>query len=177
MPAQGGGALRFYGIHLIALLAEWGYTTAARSVVHDDGEAGAPAWQAAIVGPGLPPVHVAIDSDSPFTCFSIGPGRPPDEQGSEAPLYLGLDPFDQAVSPSPWPDMDRRCGYLHAMLTEHITDGPAGHARLQAATALWAAVEAITVALPLRRAPPAGSLARDPHPATAPRMTILTHSP
>ena len=177
IPAQGGGALRFYGIHLIALLAEWGYTTAARSIVHEDGEGGAPAWQAEIVGPGLPPVHVAIDSDSPFTSFSIAPGRPPDEQEAEAPLHIGLGPFDQAVSPSPWPDMDRRCGYLHAMLTEPITDGPPGHTRLRAATTLWAEIEAITVALPLQRAPIEDSHARGPHPTIAAGTTILRHSP
>lgn len=146
VPEQGGGALRFYGIHLLALLAEWGYSGAARSIVSSDGQGGAAAWQAELTGPALPNVHISVDSDSATSGFSIGAGA-----NAATALFCGLDPFDEALSKSPWPRMDRRCSYLQAMLAEPMPEGTAGHDRLHAANALWAAVEARTEVQPAQK--------------------------
>lgn len=136
LPEQGGGALRFFGIHVVALLAEWGYRDAAASSLRLDATGGVAAWQAELIGPALPPLHIDVDSDAVMPCFSVGdPHRP---------LHASLDPFDEALGALPWPGLDRRCAHLAAMLGERFAEPAEAHARLHATNALWAAIEART---------------------------------
>lgn len=149
LQEQGGGALRFFGIHVVALLAEWGYRDAAMSSLRPDATGGTAAWQAALNGPGLPTLHIDVDSDAASPCFIIGD---PDD-----PLHSALDPFDEPLGTLPWPGMDRRCAYLAALLEEPWGRPADAHARLHATNALWAAIEART-RLP-SRTPGAAALA------------------
>ena len=70
--AEGGGALRFYGIQIIALLAEAGYhdvvVSVACAIEPDEVEK----WVATFSGPGLPDCDVTVDSRSSTTHFEVG---------------------------------------------------------------------------------------------------------
>ncbi len=67
----GGGALRFYGIHVVALLAEIGYDAAQFSKIGAQNDGEADSWEAEITGPGLPPCHVLVDSRKDENKFII----------------------------------------------------------------------------------------------------------
>ena len=58
--SAGGGVLRFYGIHLLALLAELGYRTVTGSAIAADARDEAEAWRAHFSGPGLPVCFVRV---------------------------------------------------------------------------------------------------------------------
>jgi hypothetical protein len=68
---QGGGPLRFYGIHLVALLAELGFDAVVQSC-SSTGMFGHPErWQATFTGPGMPICEVDLDTASTDTQFTI----------------------------------------------------------------------------------------------------------
>lgn len=68
---EGGGVLRFFGVHVIALLAHHGYD-AVRSSSLEGAAAGEPErWTALFSGPGLPDCHVRVDSRSQARRFEI----------------------------------------------------------------------------------------------------------
>lgn len=67
---QGGGAMHFYGIHFIALLAELGYTEVISSTLST--ESGR--WEATFSGHNLPPCHLVVDSKSSDTRFVVAVG-------------------------------------------------------------------------------------------------------
>lgn len=72
--AQGGGALRFYGIHIIALLAELGYQDVLKSnlSLQDENEVGA--WTAEFVGLNLTPCKIIVNSNCNETQFLVAHG-------------------------------------------------------------------------------------------------------
>ena len=61
---SGGGALRFYGIQLIALLAELGYQAVISSHTFGNSVEAIEKWTASFRGPGLPGCEVAVDTRS-----------------------------------------------------------------------------------------------------------------
>lgn len=67
----GGGALRFYGIHIIALLAELGYSSAQYSefIIGNDNELDR--WSSLFTGDGLVPCKVIVDSNNTKSSFHI----------------------------------------------------------------------------------------------------------
>lgn len=152
---EGGGALRFYGIHAIALLAEWGYIAADASVVRGDLPGHASTWRARFTGPGLRPVNVQVLTEAPRSRFAVGLEGESDEEGANL-VHCGGDPFDQAIAATAaaaWPAaMDRRCRVLLALLDE--PPGERVHARLVECTRLWAAVEGQTTFTPSEIAAP-----------------------
>lgn len=70
-PEQGGGPLRFYGIHLVALLAEFGYSTVVRSFTENGNEDSLSRWRATFTGKDLPDFEVEIDTASTACVFSV----------------------------------------------------------------------------------------------------------
>jgi predicted dehydrogenase len=60
--SSGGGALRFYGIHIIALLAELGYTNVSFSKKIGPNSNEVTKWVAIFLGDGLPNCDVIVDS-------------------------------------------------------------------------------------------------------------------
>jgi len=62
---HGGGPLRFYGIHLIALLADAGYITAKTSKLNEA------SWQATFTGFNLPNVSIKINSRTKRNSFVV----------------------------------------------------------------------------------------------------------
>jgi hypothetical protein len=133
--ASGGGALRFYGIHLIALLAELGYDDVSSSVVGGPSDGETASWEAVFTAQALPPFALRVDSRSTKTCFRIAA----DERG---PAVVDLsDPFAsvrQAVVNVRDPRVD-----VLARLCRSLDADDASHAQRQRnIIALWARVEA-----------------------------------
>lgn len=68
---QGGGALRFFGVHVIALLAHHGYEAVLSSSL-EGGASGEPErWNGVFAGPGRPDCRVRVDSRSEAKRFEI----------------------------------------------------------------------------------------------------------
>ena len=145
--ASGGGALRFYGIHLIALLAELGYDDVAMSTMTGPSEAETSSWVAVFTAKTLPPFALRVDSRAPHTSFSIAASR---RGKSDLMVIDQLDPFT-STSSSP-NSRDPRVDVL-AQLVRSLGETCVDHAQRQRSIiALWGRVEAIS-----RRAAAPGS--------------------
>ncbi len=133
--SQGGGALRFYGIHLLALLARAGYREAAESTL-DGAQRDEPSqWRARFVAAGLPECRVLIDSRAATTGFTIS------RQGG--PLLALRDPFDAPAGAAD-ADGDRRIPVLASLLESFATPDDACYGLYERTNALWTAVESAT---------------------------------
>jgi predicted dehydrogenase len=139
---QGGGAIRFYGIHLIALLAELGYTGVAGSesfgVSHND----VCRWRATFTGNDVAPCTVNVDSWSAEPRFSIKSDYAPENS-----VVVDLtDPFaeTQDVAPhSTFPSVDRRVDVLTRFCQAAWNSGGSPPAFYGAMIELWRQLEAI----------------------------------
>lgn len=69
--SMGGGAIRFFGIHVIALLAQLGYQDIVMSRTFGASIDEIELWSATITGHGLPECNVVIDTRSPNTKFQV----------------------------------------------------------------------------------------------------------
>lgn len=136
--AAGGGALRFYGIQLIALLAEMGYESASESVVSADRIDEAERWSAVFYAPTLPDCRVEIDTNSATDIFSIRSLTP--KRGDWQDVLL-QDPFatDNARS-----GIDRRVPVLTALCRELLHGDVCAPAWYRKSLDLWSEVERVT---------------------------------
>lgn len=136
--ASGGGAIRFYGIHLIALLAELGYRKVISSHVGgifslDQIER----WRGVFAGDSLPACEVIIDSNSDKSSFLVERNDP-----STMPLVFAdlKDPFhlgDVARKDH----LDQRVPIL-ADACRNVWDDPTTqYGWYEAAIDLWSTVE------------------------------------
>lgn len=132
--ADGGGALRFYGIHLITLLAEWGYSQIVKSRLVVESDGGAPVWHAVLRGPLLRDIVIDLDSRSTENIFEIQCDE------TNTPIHRALDPFDEVLPTRQWSNTDRRCSYLSAMLDENLPPDLLVE-RFFSATMLWQEIE------------------------------------
>jgi hypothetical protein len=69
--SMGGGVVRFYGIHLIALLSEIGYSNILISQAFGESSDELQRWIAIFEGVNLPNCEILIDTKSEFNEFSI----------------------------------------------------------------------------------------------------------
>lgn len=138
--AQGGGSIRFYGIHVLALLAEWGYdhiesssvsTSNSRHSFYD--------WSACFTGPGLPTFFVNLDSKSNVSFFKVNLRN--DEQAQ----FEGHGPFDPVLNNLTVSEQDTRCIYLTYALQEFNQLTKPYPNRIESCIKLWDLVEAETV--------------------------------
>lgn len=67
----GGGALRFYGIHLIAVAARLGYAQVLSVRIGGRGHDRCERWSATFVGPDLPDMTVSVDDDAMEDRFEV----------------------------------------------------------------------------------------------------------
>lgn len=129
---EGGGVLRFFGIHVVALAAAHGYDRVVESRLESFHPGEPERWSAVFRGPEGPDLDVFVDSRSDSRRFSLGQPRAP------APLVELRDPFDLEQAEG---EGDRRVGLLVRLLRGFDTDD-ASQERLYAATnALWSAAE------------------------------------
>ena len=133
---QGGGVLRFYGIHVIALLAEFGYNEVVSSEVSKNlNDRDASVWHAIFSGAELPEFRVEVDSRSDSHCFILS------NLEKDAIVYQSKDPFDFSANKNIEDGLDPRCIYLQEVLSEKIAPDQPWPMRLLDATKLWALVE------------------------------------
>lgn len=104
--SEGGGAVRFYGIQLIALLAELGYSEVIWSRTHGPNPGEIESWSAAFGGDGRPVFDVSIESRSAVQDFRISSRT---EVVPNAIEFQAADPFVSGSGSGP---LDRRVPYL-----------------------------------------------------------------
>jgi predicted dehydrogenase len=137
---HGGGAIRFYGIHVIALLAEWGYDLVVSSGVETQNPKHSfYKWTACFKGPGLPHFLVSINSRSNSSFFKVY------LRNDEQTLFEGLGPFDPVLNRLTVSEQDARCTYLTNALQEFIELSKPYPLRIEDCTKLWQLVEAETI--------------------------------
>ena len=137
--AQGGGAIRFYGIHVIALLAELGYEhVESSSVLTSNSKHSFCDWRACFKGPGLPTFLVNLNSKSNASHFNLYLGN------KDQPLLEGLNPFDTVLNKLTISEQDTRCIYLQDALEELFNLTKPYPNRIECCTKLWQLVETKT---------------------------------
>jgi predicted dehydrogenase len=133
---SGGGALRFFGIHLIALLAELGYNDVSDSTTKGASDAEAECWQATLVGRDLCPFRLEVNSRIEPASFRIA-ARLGDRTRV---LAEQRDPFasaELAVIPS----QDPRVSVLQQLYRSFDEADDLDALRQKNIVALWAQVE------------------------------------
>lgn len=105
--SKGGGALRFYGIHLIALLAEFGYCQPLISKKFFSSKDEVSRWSCTFSGDQLPAFDVVVDSKASISKFLVS-----SYVGSiKTEIYSDQSPFIN-TSVSQLPGEDSRVPYL-----------------------------------------------------------------
>ena len=131
--SQGGGVLRFYGIHVVALLARQGYRDVAEASLAGAEPDQPSEWRARFSGPGLPDCSVSVDSRAGESTFAISA-----EAGRRRMVEL-RDPFDDPRGGAR--GGDRRIPVLVDFL-ETFRESDGAYLDLYERTnALWGAVE------------------------------------
>jgi hypothetical protein len=135
--STGGGALRFYGIHAIALLAELGYDDVSSSTIWGPSDTETERWEATFLGRDLCPFKLKVNSRAGDTFFRIVAHR--GKQIAET-LVDQADPFS-SVGSNGLQAQDSRVGVLER-LCRSLGDADGTHAQRQKSIlALWADVE------------------------------------
>lgn len=125
---QGGGPLRYYGIHLIALLSSLGYSDVNESRLRRVNGNDVTGWEASFAGKALPPCNVEVETSSNSNTFYIAVNS-----GTVVDL---TDPFDGTS----WQDsiLDRRVALLADLLS---SERAADFRFLRDTTSLWEEAE------------------------------------
>lgn len=145
----GGGALRFYGIHLIALLAEAGYEKVVSSCIGAKAPDEAQTWQAVIVGTGLPDCHIKVDTNHNGKLFRVSAERAPRDRKLNITLS---DPLETAAVDGKF---DQRVAILTQLCRDFFQDQLRSGDSYWTAIRLWRDIEAKTRLERTRIAPPA----------------------
>lgn len=130
--AQGGGALRFFGVHLLPLLARQGYREVRRSALAGASPDEPELWTAVFSGDAVPDCRVRLDSRSAEKRFTI-------ECASRGLVGL-VEPF--ALEVAARAGDDRRIAVLKRMLATLQSGDDAWSRLYEEANGLWARVEA-----------------------------------
>jgi predicted dehydrogenase len=138
--SSGGGALRFYGIQLIALLAELGYGNVLSSNISGPDADEIVRWSASFSGTGLPDCRVAIDTKAASNNFIIertGPGA--------AVLVDQSDPFEIAQDTQLPGELDKRIPLLVRLCCSLWDEETDSYTWYRGALDLWSAVEKVSL--------------------------------
>lgn len=125
--SAGGGALRFYGIHLIALLAEMGYRQVNFSKLTEK----AACWEAELSGEGLPDCYLSINSNSDETYFSV--------LNDAGVVFHATDPFTTESALTT--EMDQRIPFLKQGLSNLFTETDTYYDWYKHTHQLWQTIE------------------------------------
>lgn len=139
---RGGGPIRFYGIQLIALLAEAGYNEVISSHSFGAHPDETEQWDASIVGPDLPRCHIQLHTRSEASVFSV---EVRSNSGGEATsrLFHNGDPF--SAERCGGSELDRRVPTLGRLCKSVWGSTETDIEWYDAAIHLWGAVERSTV--------------------------------
>jgi hypothetical protein len=135
--SSGGGAIRFYGIQLIALLAERGYERVVSSQSSGPSPEEIVRWVATFSGNELPDCDVVVDTKDAITGFRVV--RAVD--GTATTVVAQADPFgseERAASPG---SSDGRVPLLARLCRSLWGDSEDVYGRYRDTLALWRAVE------------------------------------
>lgn len=138
--ATGGGVIRFYGIQVIALLAEIGYreVTFSRSFGASPDEV--EKWTAVFSGPELPECDIVVDTRSTLSKFRV-------EQAPGSSLGISIvfadlcDPFDSEGDGFQLSGLDRRVPILSRLCRSLWEEGANEQVWYDATIKLWRGVE------------------------------------
>lgn len=132
---QGGGALRFYGIHLIALLSELGYSDVVNSIIEVN-ECEAETWSARLAKVDLPPCDVTIATNSNQNIFQV--------IDSNGYIISLSDPF-QTIQSFSGTFIDRRIPYLIKLLKALFCEKKMDNNWYKVTHLLWHTIEQRTL--------------------------------
>lgn len=131
--STGGGALRFYGIHLIALLAEMGYTEVLFSKTRTSAEDELESWDAVFGKSGFTECTIRINTRSMNSIFTF------EDHGSK---YSLTHPFQSRLAQNNAADV--RIPYLISTLRELFHDDRNTYEWYEQVNTLWQSTEAFT---------------------------------
>lgn len=109
---EGGGALRFYGIHLIALLAEAGYCNVNFSKVETELPGETQSWVAALSNEHFSTCQLSVMTNDKQSSFMV--------KNNSQKVYADRDPFPAKVSSDN--KLDKRIPYLINGLSSLFTE-------------------------------------------------------
>lgn len=136
--AAGGGAIRFYGIQMIALLAEASYRDVVVSHAYGTSADEIDKWIARLEGPGLPECEVIVDTRSTVNSFRV---RHISRSGESRGMADLDDPFDGEATAVRSSDLDRRVGLLGQMCRALWEASANEHEWYDATIRLWRTIE------------------------------------
>ncbi len=133
----GGGALRFYGIHLIALLAELGYKNVSCSRTSGSASGDIAQWSASFSGTGLPDCEIRVDSHATHAQFTIE-----HEVNHTTTTLVNLtEPFEVEVLPLLPNKRDQRIPLLSMLCQSLWKESSSTYATYRDTLDLWGTVE------------------------------------
>ena len=130
---EGGGALRFYGIQLIALAAEMGFDTALRSTITAAQPGEVEAWSASLADQAGRRCELSVESNAEPNRFEV-------TSLATADTWQLDNPFATTIAEG----ADRRVPLLSSMCAEMLSSAQPALQRHLQTVALWQAIEAIT---------------------------------
>ena len=143
--AQGGGAIRFYGIQIIALLAEIGYRDVTLSRSYSNFSDEIEKWDAVFVGQGLPECKIVVSTNSNLELFQVE-NTVNSECGASIPTFTNLtDPFDLDDGTYQMNRIDRRVPILIQLCNSFRDDSEHQYECYNASIVLWQIIENKTI--------------------------------
>ncbi|MDQ3120168.1 MAG: hypothetical protein M3Q89_11475 [Verrucomicrobiota bacterium] len=138
----GGGAIRFYGIQLIALLAEIGYRDVGVSLSFGPSADEVEKWTASFAGPGLPECDIVINTKVAVSSFRVELLSDSDNKPN-AVFTDQDDPFASTDEPSSsrGGGLDRRLSVLTPLCCSLWTQTTDEYEWYEATIELWRCVE------------------------------------
>jgi len=135
--SSGGGALRFYGIHLIALLSEIGYSQVLFSKKIGKNSNEIVKWMAIFSGKKLPNFDVFVDSESAISQFTVSSII----DGKKDFLLDELGPFDCSEHTQMPKDQDKRLPYLQNLCATLFDETDKSYYWYESTVELWRLTE------------------------------------
>lgn len=135
--SNGGGPIRFYGIHLIALASALGYKSVKKSLLYGPSSDFLWAWEATFLGDGIPPLHISVNSNCKKNQFEIV-GK---NKSSLNRIVKLRSPFEAESTIY----SDPRVPALMCLLNCFETDNSLKNGEYDAVNLLWNQVEKVTV--------------------------------
>jgi len=136
----GGGAIRFYGIHIIALLAEIGYRSVSLSQAFGTSYDEVDGWKATFAGSGLPECEVMVDTRSNISKFQVE--QISNSNDGLATVFANLsDPYDSECAVCKVDRIDRRVPILSLLCRSLWEEGTNDYEWYHATIKLWRSIE------------------------------------
>lgn len=135
---EGGGAIRFYGIHLIALLAELGYKKVLSSKAFGPNTEEVVEWMATFSGKGIPDCNIVVNTKASSEEFRIDY----EARSMITPVVYQADPFSNL---SRVDGLDIRLSPLKDLCLSFSEDSNKTYSWYLESIELWRAVESSTL--------------------------------